>query len=188
MEDAPERDRRLVEAALRGSADAFGSLVSHHQRLVGSIAWRFGVRRDEVEDVVSEVFIKVHANLHRYRPAHGFSTWLYRLAVNHVLDHGRRIRRAPRSTAVSESIPDTAPSAGHQVLEDERASMLRNALTAVDPRYREALTLVYVEGWKVEETARQLGVPEGTIKTRLLRGRSALRKILTERYPGHFEA
>jgi RNA polymerase sigma-70 factor (ECF subfamily) len=73
------------------------------------------------------------------------------------------------------------------VLADERAEILRAALAEVDLRYREALTLVYTEGFKVEEAAHLLGVPEGTVKTRLLRGRAALRKILTRRHPGYFE-
>jgi RNA polymerase sigma-70 factor (ECF subfamily) len=187
MEELPERDRRLVEATLRGDGTAFRSLVALHQRLVASVAWRHGVRSHEVEDVVSEVFLKVYASLPRYRPDYPFATWLYRLALNHVLDYGRRARRAPRKAEVPETLPDAAPSAKEGVLAGERAALLREALAAIDPRYRESIGLVYTEGLKVEEAARLLGVPEGTVKTRLLRGREALRKLLVARHPGYFE-
>jgi len=64
--------------------------------------------------------------------------------------------------------------------------VLRAALDELDDRYRETLFLVYVEGLKVEETARVLEIPEGTVKTRLMRGRQALKKILVRRHPEHF--
>jgi RNA polymerase sigma-70 factor (ECF subfamily) len=146
-------DQRVVRAVLAGDREAFSDLVARYQKLVASVAWRYGTRQEEIEDLVSEVFFKVYRNLHQYRPDHAFSTWLYRLAANHVLDHARRAR------------------------------LVRSALQEVRPRYREVLFLVYVEGFRVEEAARALGVPQGTIKSRLLRGREALRKILSRRHP-----
>ncbi len=188
MEDRPDQDQRLAEAVLRGDQESFRVLVTRYQRMVAGVAWRYGVRRDDIEDLVSDVFVKVYRNLNRYRPDHPFSTWLYRLSVNHVVDHKRRSHREAGRTEMPEQVADTAPSAGEDVLGEERASILRGALASVDLRYREALTLVYVEGLKVEEVARVLAVPEGTVKTRLMRGREAVRRILTQRYPGYFEA
>jgi RNA polymerase sigma-70 factor (ECF subfamily) len=69
---------------------------------------------------------------------------------------------------------------------DERRALVREALKHVDERYREVMHLVYVEGLKVDETARILGTPEGTVKTRLMRGREALKKVLMRRNPEHF--
>jgi RNA polymerase sigma-70 factor (ECF subfamily) len=85
-----------------------------------------------------------------------------------------------------EQIEDKAPGADATLEADERHALVREALDHVDPRYRKVMHLVYVEGLKVEETARILGVPEGTVKTRLMRGREALRKILVRRNPEHF--
>ena len=188
MEDRPDQDHRLAEATLRGDQEAFRVLVTRYQRLVASVAWRYGIRPGDIEDLVSDVFLKVYKNLNRYRPDHPFSTWLYRLAVNHVVDHTRRARWEALRSELPEQITDGAPSAGQGLLEGERASLLRRALASLDPRYREAVTLVYVEGLKVEEVSRVLSVPEGTVKTRLMRGREALRKLLTQRHPGYFEA
>jgi RNA polymerase sigma-70 factor (ECF subfamily) len=187
MADRPDEDHQLVLAVLEGDTESFRTLVTRFERLVAGVAWRHGTRREEIEDVVSDVFLKVYGNLHRYRPEHAFSTWLYRLTLNHLVDLSRRKRRAGGRAEMPDDVADPAPGASDGMLGDERAALVRTALTELDARYREVLTLVYVEGWKVEATARLLGVPEGTVKTRLMRGRDALRKILERRHPGHFE-
>jgi len=185
MEDQAQ-ETRLVQRALTGDAEAFGLLVSRYQNLVAGVAWRYGSRREDVEDVVSEVFLKVYRTLPQYRPDHPFSTWLYRLAANHVLDRARRARKERGRVEMPEQVEDPTPGAGADLEADERAALLRQALQEIDGRYREAIFLVHVEGRKVEEAARILEVPEGTVKTRLMRGREALRKILTRRHPEHF--
>jgi RNA polymerase sigma-70 factor (ECF subfamily) len=180
------QETELVQRVLAGDADAFGLLVSRYQNLVAGVAWRFGTRRDDVEDVVSEVFLKVYRNLPQYRPDHPLSTWLYRLAANHVLDRARSARKERGRVEMPEQVADPTPGAGADLEADERARLLRAALQEIDGRYREAVFLVHVEGRKVEEAARILGIPEGTVKTRLLRGREALRKVLVRRHPEHF--
>lgn len=184
--DGEAQETQLVQRALTGDADAFGLLVSRYQNLVAGVAWRYGTRRDDVEDVVSEVFVKVYRNLPQYRPDHPLSTWLYRLAANHVLDRARRGRKERGRVEMPAQVSDPSPGAGEGLETEERARLLRAALAEIDPRYREAIFLVHVEGNKVEETARILGIPEGTVKTRLLRGREALRKVLVRRHPEHF--
>ena len=179
-------DLRIVEAVLRGDRAAFGDLVRRYQRMVAGVAWRTGLRREEIEDVASEIFTKVYVNLHRYRPDHAFATWLYRLAVNHVVDRRRRARKERGRTEFPEQLPDPSPTAREGLETRERATLLRAAIEEIDSRYREAILLVYVEGLKVEEAARALSVPEGTLKTRLMRGRMALRRILERRHPEVF--
>jgi RNA polymerase sigma-70 factor, ECF subfamily len=186
MEDRAADDLARVESILRGDRDAFADLVRRYQSLVAGIAWRYGLRRDEIEDVVSEVMIKVYRNLSLYRPDFPFSTWLYRLAANHVLDHGRRARREHGRTEMPAEIADDSPGPADRIEVRERAALVRAALAEIDARYREVIFLVYIEGRKVDEVARTLGVPEGTVKTRLLRGRDALRKVLVRRHPEHF--
>jgi len=186
VEDQAAQDRNLVRAVLGGDAGAFGDLVARYQKLVASVAWRYGVRREEIEDVVSEVFFKVYRNLGRYRPDHPFSTWLYRLAANHVVDHGRRKKREAGRTEMPEQIVDTAPGPRERAEGRERAELVRGALQDVTPRYREVLFLVYIEGMLVADVARHLGLPQGTVKSRLKRGRDALRRILARRSPEQF--
>ncbi|HKQ62762.1 MAG TPA: sigma-70 family RNA polymerase sigma factor [Candidatus Polarisedimenticolaceae bacterium] len=188
MEDRAAQEQRLAAAALAGDADAFGQLVERYQRLVASIAWRYGLRREELEDAVSEVFLKAYRNLHLYRPEHPFSTWLYRLATNQVLDHARKLRREGTRSELPEQLPGSAEPAPDGLERQERTTLVRRALREVPLRYREALFLVYVEGLKVDEAARVLAAPVGTVKTRLMRGREALRRILRAAHPGYFDA
>jgi RNA polymerase sigma-70 factor (ECF subfamily) len=187
MEDQPALDLAAVSAVLRGDNEAFGPLVTRYQRMVAGIAWRYGFRPEDVEDIVSEVFTKTFRNLHLYRPEHPFSTWLYRLAVNHVVDRTRRARKEQARTEMPEQVVDVAARPGQDAERHERAALLRDALERINPRYRETIWLIYIEGLKIEEASRTLDVPPGTIKTRLMRGREALKKVLTRRHPGYFE-
>jgi len=186
MEDPTTEDRRLVRSVLRGDGNAFGPLVTRYQKMVASVAWRYGIGAAEIEDLVSEIFVKAYRNLHRYRAEHPFATWLYRLAANHVIDHGRRARRERGRSDLPTDLTDPAPGAAAGMEASERAQLLRAALEEVPPRFREALFLVYIEGLKLGEAARLLGVPQGTIKSRLMRGRTALRRILARRHAGYF--
>ena len=178
-ETTANEDRAAVEAVRNGDREAFRGLVERYQRMVASVVWRFGVRSDDVDDLVSEIFLKAFRNLPLYRPEHAFSTWLYRLAANHVVDHGRRRRAERGRVEMPEQVADDAPGPDAGIERDETVRRVREALERVDARYREAMQLVYLEGLKVEEAARMLGIPEGTVKTRLLRGREAMRRILS---------
>lgn len=186
MEGRASEDRDLVESALRGDASAFRDLVERYQNLVAALAWRYGLRQADIEDLVSEVFVKVYRNLASYRPDHPFSTWLYRVAMNHILDRGRRRGREGIGVELPRELPARTEGPDEALEARERARLLREALGQIARKYRDAIFLVYVEGMPVEEAARVLGVPQGTVKTRLMRGRQALRRTLARRYPEHF--
>jgi RNA polymerase sigma-70 factor, ECF subfamily len=185
-DDRAALDLEIVREVLNGKSERFRELVNRYQNMVAGVAWRSGCRREDVEDVVSEVLLKVYRNLHQYRPDHAFSTWLYKLTANHVVDRSRRLKKERGRTEMPEQVEDHSPGADDTMESDERHALVREALRHVDPRYREVMHLVYVEGLKVEETARILGAPEGTVKTRLMRGREALKKVLMRRNPEHF--
>jgi RNA polymerase sigma-70 factor (ECF subfamily) len=186
VEDRGAQDQAVVTRVLAGGTDDFGELVQRYQNMVAGVAWRYGVSRDDIEDLVNEVFIKAYRNLCQYRPVHPFSTWLYRLAANHVIDHGRRLRKERDRVEMPEQLSDAAPGAEDLAEASERLLLLREALAELPDHYRDTLFLVYVEGHKVEETARILGLPTGTVKTRLMRGRDALRRSLSRRHPEYF--
>lgn len=181
-----ENPEKLVEAARSGDQEAFGALVRRYQGMVAGVAWRYGTGRNEIEDVVSEVFIKLYGSLDRYRPTCLFSTWLYRLTANHVIDHHRRIGREQGRVEMPEQVASTEPTTRDGLEADERSRALRAALGDLPDKYREPLFLVYMEGMKVDETARILALPTGTVKTRLMRGRQLLGKLLARRSPELF--
>jgi len=178
-----EPDSRIIERILGGEADLFEEIVRRYQRMVGSVAYKMGIRPSDLDDLVSEVFIKAYRNLGRYRPEHAFSTWLYRLATNRVLDDVRARRREGRSEEVTENLPDRGPRADRALDDDDRARAVASALEAIPEEYRAPLVLLHMEGRKVTEIAYTLGIPEGTVKTRLARGRKRLRQVLVRRFP-----
>jgi len=187
-EDRAASDRRLVESVLAGNADEFARIVERYQRLAASVAWRYGLRAEDIEDAVSEIFVKTWENLHRYRPDHPLSTWIYRLAVNHVIDRKRRGRRERGRDELPANLADGRPGAERTLELDERAILARRTLAELPDHYRAVMFLVYVEGRSVEETSRILGLPTGTVKSRLLRGRETMRRTLVRRHPEHFGA
>ncbi|MDH3628883.1 MAG: sigma-70 family RNA polymerase sigma factor [Acidobacteriota bacterium] len=186
MTDRTARDHRLVERVRQGDHDAFGTLVGHYQRLVASVAWRYGTPPSAIDDVVSEVFLKTYSRLEQFQPNHAFSTWLYRLAVNHVIDRSRRQRRDPAQEELPSDVESAAPGPADEIESVERRRLLHAALQTLSPHFREVVFLVYIEGMSVKEAATMLGLPEGTIKTRLMRGRDALRVRLSRRHPEYF--
>jgi RNA polymerase sigma-70 factor (ECF subfamily) len=180
LDDRAAEDRQVVDAVLRGEREAFGQLVARYQRMIAGVAWRYGVRAEEIEDVVSEIAIKSFRGLGQYRPDRPFATWLWRLAVNHLLDRARRARREGSRSELSETLADPAPGPAEALAAREREAAVRGALERISPRYREAIHLVYIEGLSISDTATILGAPVGTIKTRLMRGREALRRLLVQ--------
>lgn len=176
-------DLEAVGEVLAGHSERFAHLVRRYQKLVGSVVYRMGVPQEDLEDVVSEVFIKVYENLGRYRPDHAFSTWIYRIAANHTLDHQRRRRRDRGKTELDERIADPSPPPSEGLERNEVSERVRRLLPLLEEKYREVLVLMHVEGMKIEEISDLLGLPSGTVKTRLARGRVRLADIVRRHDP-----
>jgi RNA polymerase sigma-70 factor (ECF subfamily) len=140
---------------------------------------------DEAEDLTQDIFVKVYQSLDRYRQDEGaFSTWLLTVARNQAIDHYRKRReelRRAESPEVLEQIPsrDEAPT---QLLErEERARLVQRGVQALPLELREPIILCDLQGLPYEEVASVLGVPLGTVKSRLNRGRLELAKRLRAR-------
>jgi RNA polymerase sigma-70 factor, ECF subfamily len=176
-------DVELIREVLAGRVERFEILVRRYQRLVATAALRMGVPRQEVEDVANEVFFKVYRNLNRYEPRHAMSTWLYRITVNASLDRRRRHRHDAASEEIPAGLADGRPSPHESADEGQRARLLRDALARIPEHYRAPLVLAHVEGLPVEEVARILDLPEGTIKSRLFRARAMLKETIRRHYP-----
>jgi RNA polymerase sigma-70 factor (ECF subfamily) len=182
MADEPT-DVDLVREVLAGRIDRFEILVRRYQRLVATAALRMGVPRQEVEDVSNEVFYKVFRSLRRYEPSHALSTWLYRITVNAALDRRRAHRHEARRVEMPVNLADGRMSPHDAAGESERASLLHEALQRLPGHYRTPLVLTHVEGLALEEVARILDLPEGTVKSRLFRARARLKEIIRRYYP-----
>ncbi len=176
-------DIELVRQVLAGQVDRFEILVRRYQRLVSTAALRMGTPRQEVEDVCNEVFYKVFRSLKRYRPNNALSTWLYRITVNAALDRRRAHRHDSQMDEIPDSLTDDRPSPHQTAALRERAGILHEALGRLPEHYRAPLILAHVEGLAIEEVARVLNLPEGTIKSRLFRARAMLKEIIRRHYP-----
>jgi RNA polymerase sigma-70 factor, ECF subfamily len=169
---APE----IVERARRGDQEAFAAVIHHYDPGLRALAYRLLGDRDRMDDALQEAYVKAFRALPRFRGDSKLGTWLYRIAYNACLDElgrSRRVVQLPLDEHREQ--PGTAPDPG-DVAAQRRD--LATALAALPAEERAAVVLVDAQGFDYREAARVLGVPEGTIGSRLSRARAALRRSL----------
>jgi len=175
----------MVERCLRGEEAAWEDLVKTHTRRVYSICLRFTSKEQEAQDLTQEVFLRVFRTVKSFRAGEGsFTVWLTRLTRNLLIDNYRRTK----SERVTDSIEDQLPMLEEKTAIESRtdamlagreaSEVLQGALAKLSPELRETVILRDLEGMEYREIAGALGVPEGTVKSRLNRGRAELARIL----------
>lgn len=177
-------DQADVQRVLRGDIPAFEGIVKRWQTPLVNLAYRFCRDRSRAEEMAQEVFLKAYRALKDWREEAAFSTWLFALATNHY----RTAIRSESSRFVELGRIAELMSAGNDaytgIRDRDRAQTVRNAVLSLPAKYRDALTLFYFHEMDISATAQSLGVPEGTIKARLLRGRGLLRDKMTRDLTG----
>jgi RNA polymerase sigma-70 factor, ECF subfamily len=172
-------DQADVEKVLSGNISAFEGIVRRWQGPLINLAYRFCRDRGRAEDMAQEALLRAYRALGRWRNDAAFSTWLFALATNLYCSECRRV---PVATVPLDDIAeprDSRPADGG--FEDEdRDRAVRRAVFALPPKYREAFILFYFHGMDISATAQSLGLPEGTVKARLFRGRDILRSKLSK--------
>jgi len=181
-------DAQLVERCLQGDEGAWEDLVRAHTRRVYAICYRFTGRDSEAQDLTQEVFLRVFKSVKSFRAGEGcFTVWLSRLTRNLLIDNYRRgkMDRATDSIETQLAVLDgrTGPDgrADAMLAGREASEMLQAALARLSPELRETVILRDLEELEYREVADVLGVPEGTVKSRLNRGRAELARILRQR-------
>lgn len=169
-------DRALLAAHVDGDPDAFAELVRRHRDRLWAVAVRTMGERDEAADALQDALISAFRAAGSYRGDAAVTTWLHRIVVNACLD---RLRRRAARPAVPLGEHDLAHPRDAQAQVDTRLAV-RAALATLPPEQQQALVLVDMEDLPVAEAARILGVPEGTVKSRCSRGRTALAALLRE--------
>lgn len=183
------QDQADVERVLAGDTSAFAGIVQRWQGPLVNLAYRFCRDRGRAEEMAQEAFLRAYRGLAKWRRDAAFSTWLFALATNL---YRTELRRIPACTVSFEdaSEPQDVRGDGQAMqrrLEDqERDRAVRRAVDALPSKYREALLVFYFQEMDVAAAARSLGVAEGTVKARLSRGRTLLRRKL--RWPEIEEA
>jgi RNA polymerase sigma-70 factor (ECF subfamily) len=163
-----EGDAALVRRAQKGEQYAFEQLVREHEARMYTLAARVLGSREEADDAVQEALVRAWLALPKFRGDARFSTWLYRIVVNAAHD----VRSKRRDRPVEEP-PDPADPRD-RFAEQELSGELQRALNGLDESYRVAVVLYDVLGCSYAEVAEMTGVPEGTVKSRIFRGRSEL--------------
>jgi RNA polymerase sigma-70 factor (ECF subfamily) len=184
-------DGRLIEGLRAGDNAAYEALLGRFQEPVFNLVSRLMKDTGEACDVVQEVFLKVFRKIDSFRGDSSLKTWIYRIAVNEAHNHGRWNGRHRRQEVGLEGDEDSrrycdilaAPGGSpfDYVLDRERHRLVEAALAELSPSFRSVVVLRDVEDLSYEEIAEILDVPLGTVKSRILRGREALRRELEKR-------
>ena len=173
-------DQGAVDRVLAGDVSAFEELVRRWQGPLVNLAYRFCRDRGRAEDMAQEAFLRAFRALRGWRRDSAFSTWLFALAVNLYRSELRRLPTAPMTLALDEIAEPRASGSTVARLEDEdRERVVRRAVLALPAKYREAVIVFYFHEMDTTAAAESLGLPVGTLKTRLARARELLRRKLT---------
>lgn len=185
LELAPDADQALVERCLEGDDSAWEDLVRIHTRRVYSVCFRFTGSDSSAQDMTQEVFLRVFRTLRSFRSGEGsFTVWLTRLTRNLLIDNYRRtkLERATDSIEtqllVLEEKTAGAARTDSMLAGREASELLQKALERLSPELRETVILRDLEELEYREIAQALNVPEGTVKSRLNRGRAELARLL----------
>jgi RNA polymerase sigma-70 factor (ECF subfamily) len=183
IDPANARDRALVERAVAGDLDAFNQLVALYQDYLFSLVVRVVNDRDSAADAVQEAFFSCYRNIHRFR-GDSFRSWLTRIALNAATDILRYRKRRPADPFPEWEDDSWQPPAGEEASPEREAvrrntaKILSGALARITPDQRAAILLYDVEGFDYQEIADMTHVSLGTVKSRIHRGRLALRDLL----------
>ena len=186
----------LVRRCVGGDAAAWEEIVQRHHRRIYNICYRFAGDSDGAQDLTQEVFIKMYRTLNTYDAGKGaFMTWVTTITRNLLVDHfrkskGDRLTDSMDSVAsehedaqpLSEQIADRAPPPDAHVQSRETSEMVHQALQKLSPELREAVILRDLQDMDYREIATALKVPEGTVKSRINRGRAELARLLQRTY------
>lgn len=183
-------DNTLVLAAKQGDTQAFEQLILQNQSKVYNLAYRMTGNSEDALDVSQEAFIKAWQALPNFKGESSFSTWMYRLTSNCAIDLLRKHKRKPQSSLTTNyledeegselQIPDQRFDPSHALQHKELGNAIEKGLRLLPPHHRDVLIMREIDGLSYHEISTTLALDLGTVKSRIARGRMALRKFLTK--------
>ncbi|MDQ2950266.1 MAG: sigma-70 family RNA polymerase sigma factor [Acidobacteriota bacterium] len=187
-----QEDAWILRGLRAGIDEAYEELIERFQQPVYSMVFRLLGNPNDASDVVQDVFLKVFRSVGAFREQSSLRTWVYRIAVNEAHNHRRWFSRHCRQEVSMENERDGQASSVELArdpgrspfdlaLDNENRMLIERALTRINPTFRTAVVLRDIENLSYEEIAEILQLSLGTVKSRILRGREALRRELTER-------
>lgn len=190
-----EEDARILRGLRAGIDSAYEELIQRYEQPVYNTIYRLLGNQTDACDVVQEVFLKIFRGVGSFRGQSSLRTWVYRIAINEARNHRRWFLRhcqqevpIERETADQEGVYEIAQDPGRSPYElarnSEARTLIEQALTRINPTFGTAVVLRDVQDLSYEEIAEILQVSLGTVKSRILRGREALRRELTQQTGG----
>jgi RNA polymerase sigma-70 factor (ECF subfamily) len=185
--DSREEDSRLIQKAIRGDDLAYKRLMQKYHDAIFNFIFRMVHDREQVEDLTQEAFIKAFSSLKSFNEEYAFSTWLYKIATNNCIDYIRKRKLQmysinkpieSRDSDFTFELPDESYEADRELIDDQRARMLKEAIEQLPEKYRRVIHLRHVDEKSYEEIAAMLKLPIGTVKAHIFRAREMLYKQL----------
>jgi RNA polymerase sigma-70 factor (ECF subfamily) len=173
----------LIERCLTGDQVAWEQIVRTHWRKVFNLAYKFVGRHDEAEDLAQDIFLKIFKALHTFDRRANFQTWIISISRNFCIDHYRSVRKE-RETMARDVDPSTLTPVSRergplsQLEQQDLKHLIRLALAELPVTLREAVVMRDLKEYSYQEIATTLGLPEGTVKSRINRGRLELARQL----------
>jgi RNA polymerase sigma-70 factor, ECF subfamily len=178
-QSSPDALEALIQRCLQGDQEAWDAIVRQHWRKVFNVAYKFVGKHAEAEDLTQEIFLKVFKSLETFDRRANFQTWLISVSRNLCIDHYRSVRkeremidREVDTADIAPAAPDPGPIAALE--QRDRVVLLRQALAALPETLRTAVLLRDIQELSYQEIADRLQLPEGTVKSRINRGRNEL--------------
>ena len=170
---------QLIERCLAGDQQAWEAIVQQHRRRVFNVAYKFVGKHDEAEDLTQDIFLKIFKSLDTFDRRANFQTWLISISRNLCIDHYRSVRKERETMArevdAADLMPVSRERGPHGELEQiDLRHLIREALRSLPPALKQAVMLRDLQEFSYQEIADQLGLPEGTVKSRINRGRTEL--------------
>jgi RNA polymerase sigma-70 factor, ECF subfamily len=180
-------EEKLIKKVKLGDREAFADLVELYKDKVYHVSYRMVGNAMEAEDIAQETFLRVYSNIGSYDPSYKFSTWIYRIATNLSID---LLRKRKQTLSLDKQVegsdgldwhdrladPDKGPE--EALLTGELQAEVQNAMETLSPKYKSIMILRYLEDLSLTEISEIVKLPITTIKTRIHRGREALKKKL----------
>jgi RNA polymerase sigma-70 factor (ECF subfamily) len=180
---SPDAIETLIDRCLQGDQVAWDAVVRQYRRKVFNVAYKFVARHDEAEDLTQEIFLKIFKSLDTFDRRANFQTWLISVSRNLCIDHYRSVRKEretmDRDVDASELAPESREASPIAALEQrDRVALLRQAMAGLPATLRTAVLMRDIQELSYQEIADRLSLPEGTVKSRINRGRLELARHL----------
>lgn len=187
MKQMDELVKQRIKQVLKGDQDAFGEIVEIYKDRIFSLCFRMLGNRHEAEDIAQEAFVRAYMNIESFQINRKFSTWLYRIATNLCIDRIRKKKpdyfldaeiSGTEGLTLYSQLPADERSPEDEVETLELQETIQREILQLPEKYRSIILLRYMDDLSLNEIAEMLEMPLGTVKTRVHRGREALRKRL----------